>query len=305
MKSIFIQITSYHDQELSKTIIDAIKKSSGINTINFGVHSIFFEENTVEVPNLPNVKVFYSKAPDNLGMGKGRAIAHQFYSGEDYYLQVDSHSRFDRNWDSYLINLMDFYKSEGIEKPLITNYPKLYWYENGNEVVRQVEDVVTQFYWKDPERFKLFRTPMQGSYAPNEFLYTSISVSGGSIFVEGEFMKPNELIFADGEEIFMAARAFTMGYTLMVPTKQFMYHLYWEADKDNKRRQVCTDFPDLCASLNQVSTDEIKLVLTEALTGEYRLGTQRSLKDYGDYCGLDFVNGRILANGEEVLKQQQ
>jgi len=303
MKSIFVQISSYHDLELSKTIMNAIEKSSGINQINFGVHSIYYENNNIEIPDLPNVKYVISKAPDNIGMGRGRAIAHQFYAGEDYYLQIDSHSRFDNNWDSYLINLIEYYKSEGIDKPLITNYPKLYWYENDKEKVREIEDVITQFYWKDPEGFKNHRMLTQGTYTPKEKNYHTITVSGGSIFVEGEFLKPNELIYANGEEVFIAARAFTNGYYLMAPTKQFMYHLYWEADKDNKRRIVWHDFPELCASLNEISRNEIFNVLSNGLKGEGRLGEERTIEQYGEYCGLDFKNGLILDNGEDVIRR--
>jgi len=302
MKSIFVQITSYHDFELEKTILDAINKSSGINQINFGIHSIFYKDNLIGIPSLPNIKSVISRAPENIGMGRGRALAHQFYSGEDYYLQIDSHSRFDKNWDSYLINLVDHYKSIGIKKPLITNYPKLYWYEGDKETVRPIEDPVTHFYWKDRQRFKATRTPMQGTYCPADFPTRSISVSGGSIFVEGKFMEPNELIFADGEEILMAARAYTMGYDLVVPTKQFMYHLYWENDKDNKRRQVYPDFPELSASLNQTSMDEIVNILTNGLVGDFRLGNERTLKEYGEYCGLDFNLGTIIQYGPEVIQ---
>lgn len=301
MSSIFIQITSYHDLELEKTILDAINKSSGIHTINFGIHSIYYENNLIQIPNLSNVKYTISKAPENIGMGRGRALAHQFYSDEDYYFQIDSHSRFDKNWDTYLISLINHYKILGIKKPLITNYPKLYWYERDKEIVRTVEDPVTHFYWKDRERFRLTRTPMQGAYCPIDFPTRSISLSGGSIFVEGKFMEPNELIFADGEEILMAARAYTMGYDMVVPTKQFMYHLYWENDKDNKRRQVYSDFPELTSSLNKISMDEIFNTLTNELVGEFRLGSERSLAEYGDYCGLDFKLGKIIKYGPEVI----
>ena len=298
-KSIFIQITSYHDYELEKTIRYAIVKSSGETNLIFGVHSIFYEDNSWIEPirNIANVKLVESKAPENLGMGLGRAIAHDLYNGEDYYFQIDAHSRFDTNWDTFLINEINTHKSNGFKKPLITQYPKPFWYEGDEEKIRDHEEVVTQFYWKDKERFKNNRTPMQGTVLNPEGNIFSISVSGGSIFTEGEFIKPNKLIFADGEEIFMAARAYTSGYDFFVPSEMFMYHLYYGTEGKNARRLVYPDWPEQTAELNKISVDEIRLVLTgDGVVGEGRLGTERTLAQYGQFCGLDFVNGEILDN---------
>ena len=298
-KSIFIQITSYHDHELEKTIKNAILKSSGETKLIFGVHSIFYKENAwIEtVKQIPNVKLVESKAPDNLGMGLGRSIAHDLYSGEDYYFQIDAHSRFDQNWDTFLINEINTHKSNGFNKPLITQYPKPFWYEGDEEKIRDHEEVVTQFYWKDKQRFKNNRTPMQGTVLNPKGNIFSISVSGGSIFTEGEFLKPNKLIFSEGEEIFIAARAYTNGYDMLVPSEMFMYHLYYGREGKNKRRLVYPDWPKQTADLNQLSVDEIRLVLTgQGIVGEGRLGSERTLSEYGKFCGLDFISGEILEN---------
>ncbi len=298
-KSIFIQITSYHDYELEKTIMDAINKSSGKTDLVFGVHSIFYEDNSWIDPvrKIPNVKLVESKSPENLGMGLGRSLAHDFYSGEDYYFQIDAHSRFDQDWDTFLINEVNTHKSNGFKKPLITQYPKPFWYEGEIEKTRDHEEVVTQFCWKDRERFRNSRMPMQGTVVnPKDNLH-SISVSGGCIFTEGEFLKPNKLIFGDGEEIFIAARAYTSGYDFFVPSKMFMYHLYYGKEGKNKRRLVTEDWLDETFRLSKISGDEITFVLSEpGVIGEGRLGTERTLIDYGIFCGLDFYTGEITGN---------
>ena len=298
-KSIFIQITSYHDYELEKTIRDAILKSSGEVKLIFGVHSIFYEDNlwVKTIKEISNVKLIESKAPENIGMGFGRYVADSLYSGEDYYFQIDAHSRFDQNWDTFLIKEINIHKANGFNKPLITQYPKPFWYIGNEEKIRDHENVVTQFYWKDKERFKLYRTPMQGTVVNPKGNIHSISVSGGSLFTEGKFLTPNKLIFADGEEIFMAARAYTSGYDLFVPSEMFMYHLYYGDEGKNKRKTVYSDWPNQTADLERISKDEIKLVLSgNGLVGENRLGTKRTLSEYGEFCGLDFFNGTILNN---------
>jgi hypothetical protein len=121
------------------------------------------------------------------------------------------------------------------------------------------------------------------------------------LFTEGEFLKPNKLMFFDGEELLMAARAYTHGYDLFVPSKMFMYHLYYGSEGYYKRRLVPSDWPDQAKNLEQISNQEIKLVLTgEGLVGEGRLGTERTLSEYGKFCGLDFNTGEILSNYQYI-----
>jgi hypothetical protein len=196
-----------------------------------------------------------------------------------------------------IANFAEANKSNGIKKPLITNYPKPFWYEEDIEKKREHEEVVTQFYWKDKERFKFHRTPMQGSTFNKEQSIYSISVSGGCIFTEGEFIEPNKLIFADGEEIFMAARAYTNGYDLLLPSKTFMYHLYTNSHSigKNLRKLVTKDWPEETVRLEKISKDEIKLVLSgEGKCGPGRLGEKRTLSEYGKFCGLNFNSGEVL-----------
>lgn len=302
--SIFIQITSYHDHELYRTVNNAIDRSSGETYIRFGINCVYDNTNDLNLSFNSNVAMNISKAPNDLGMGKGRSIAHSFYNGEDYYFQVDSHSRFDYNWDLFLIDEIKRYKADGFSKPLITNYPKPFWYEGTEEKIRGHEEVVTQFYWKDPLRFSEHRTPMQGTYLNPFNNVRSISVSGGSIFTEGSFLEPNKLIFGDGEEIFIAARAFTSGYDLLVPSKTFMYHLYYGLEGLNKRKIVPEDFPEETVYLEAISKKEIRETLWgSGSIGKYRLGIVRSLKEYGEYAGLDFTTGEVLRNGPEVLSK--
>ncbi len=49
-----------------------------------------------------------------------RYIGAKFYRGENYYLQIDSHSEFVENWDEKLIKMM---KDAPANKPVISTYP--------------------------------------------------------------------------------------------------------------------------------------------------------------------------------------
>jgi len=314
--SVFVQISSYHDHELSATILSAIEKSSKLNKINFGVHVIYHEDNDIYIPDLKNIKLAISKAPENLGMGIGRNIAHSFYNGEDYYVQVDSHTMFDQDWDEIFIADIERYKRMGFNKPLLTSYPRNYWYEDGIIKYDQgAENHVTHIsFHENPDSFRNTRVPSQTAMA-NDISQNifSKSVSGGAIFTVGEFIEPNKNIFANGEEIFIAARAWTRGYDLLLPSRHVIYHLYYNhaakgnnshqevkgkehvlRDLPNNRRLAWVDYQELCANLDAISKKEIYDMFNENIIGRYHLGEDRTLEEFSIYSGLDFRSGEII-----------
>jgi len=305
MASIFVQIAAYRDLEVTPTILDAIKQSSGNHTINFGVHTVYVDESEINVPDLPNVKHAESKAPENIGLGIGRALAHQFYDGEDYYLQCDSHSRFVKGWDEIAIHSVLNYQIQGIGKPLLTMYPANYWYPSLTAKYVEKDFLLKGHlsnisFHENPDQFRATRIPLQTAMGPlkdeNRFVK---SVSGGSIFTVGGFLPFNTDIAFYGEEIWLAARAYTHGYDMLVPDEQYMYHLYYNHDKPaeiNKRKILWNDYQAEFEALDLISKALIFKTLTEGTTGEMLLGTDRTIAEYGVYAGLDFVNGEIVEN---------
>lgn len=302
MASIFVQISSYRDPELKPTIIDAIGKSSGKNKINFGLHISYLNESEIDVPDIANIKYRTSKAPENVGVGIGRYIAHEFYNGEDFYLQCDSHSRFVENWDEIAINSVLKYQEYGIKKPLLTMYPANYWYKDYS-----FEDIDTDLYDPEyrsiisfhqrPEDFKLSRIPSQTAMPSNGSIFTR-SISAGSLFTIGPFMAPNKDMAFWGEEIIMAARAYTHGYDLVVPDKQYLYHLYYNHDKPelNRRKIFWNDFPKEFEEMNAKSREIVYKTLVEGTIGDGYLGTERTIQEYGRFAGLDFLHGEVFEN---------
>jgi hypothetical protein len=298
MSSIFVQIPSYHDYEIGRTVRDAIKNSSGENTINFGLHVSYYKNNDLNIPILDNVKFKISKAPDNLGQGTSRYIANKFYNGEDYYLQIDSHTRFEKNWDESLIKNYNFYKNLGL-KPAISCYPAAYEYgENGSVLLNNGSYVPYTDFVEDLSFENNCYIPHQKG-VPNisNNIFTR-SVSGGSIFSDGSFasIKPNKNMYFYGEEILTAVRLYTHGYDLLLPQKQNLYHLYYDASKREKnlRRQVGEDFPDLIKQIDDNSKYELKKILDNRIIGPDALGSERTLEEYQIFAGINFIDKKIV-----------
>lgn len=304
MASIFIQIPSYRDFELNKTVANAIANSSGLNNLSFGIHNCILFKGEIEVkkdyPEWATIHLATSVAPQNIGLQQARYIANEFYDGEDYYLQIDSHMRFVKDWDVLLVKSVNVYQEMGLSKPLITQYPPAYTYDDNGIEKLQKPGVFNQcdiWFGENLELFSATLIPTQKATLLSEYCGFIKSVSGGSIFTIGEFanIKPNRKIAFWGEEPLIAARAFTNGFDLVMPFGDSVYHLYHSNQPFSKvrRHHAWSDFPEIWKDLDIESKKEYKRIFTERIIGEGALGTKRTLQEYEDFSGLNFSTGTI------------
>jgi hypothetical protein len=298
MASIFVQIASYHDFELPKTVYDAVKKSSGHHTICFGIHQVYKEDFQILIPKVPNFRMSESQAPKDIGVGRARHLANKHYAGQDYYLQVDAHTRFYPGWDEALIDNIKKLQEQGVAKPLLTAYPSSYIYNDRLEEYSDWDRSVTSISFSEkPDQFASSLIPSQLA-VQSEGLVKQTSVSAGFIFTLGEFAKldVNQKIMFWGEEILIAARAFTHGFDLYIPDKQYIYHLYYDHTavwQKNMRSHVWKDYPNEYSTKDAESKAEVYDILSTQRIGPEALGDERSLNDYGNWAGLDFINRTV------------
>jgi len=297
MASIFVQIPAYHDLELSRTIRDCLEKSSGLHTINFGVHLTYFENSDIEIPKLDNVRFSTSPAPENIGVGMARYLANEFYDGEDYYLQIDSHMKFRESWDEILVNNYIQYKSMGAN-PVISCYPGAYEYEDLVPKILNTDAHIPYTDFIQELSFMGNYVPHQravGNFSNNVF---SRSVSAASVFGSGEIalIKPNKKMFFWGEEILMALRFYTHGFDIMLPKTQCLYHLYYDPAKgyQNLRRQVAEDFPEQSSKLEIASQKELERIIINKAIGNQELGSKRTLEEFQSFAGINFIDKKIM-----------
>jgi hypothetical protein len=297
MSSIFVQISSYHDFELPRTIIDCLKKSSGKNIITFGVHIVYYEKDEIKLPDISNLKYEKHKAPDNIGVGIGRFNANELYSGEDYYLQIDSHMRFAQGWDEMFIGSYQKYLREGLN-PVLSAYPGGYEYEdyvakiNSDSPVVPFTDFIQELSFENDSY-----TPHQRAVENLENNIFTKSISAASMFSSGEIakIKPNKKMFFWGEEILTAIRLYTSGYDLLLPETQNLYHLYNNGlskgfnTAANLRRNPRDDFPDKSYKKEVESKSELARIIINRVVGNQELGSVRALENYERYADIDFT----------------
>ena len=304
MSKIFIQIASYRDPQLVPTIKDCIAQAANPDDLVFCIawqHGP--DENIDELLVDPRVKVIDIDYRKSKGACWARNQIQQRYDGETYTLQLDSHHRFAKGWDTTCIQMMDQLRSMGHAKPLLTGY--ISSFDPDNDPAGRINVP-----WKMnfdrfiPEGAVFFLPASIDEHVTLSAPVAARFYSAHFCFTLGQFCKevphdPN--YYFHGEEISIAARAFTWGYNLFHPHKVIAWHEYtrkgrtkhWD-DHNGAAREQTDDKKDWgqrnadCHKRNRClfSMDGEKYESIE--WGPYGFGPIRTLRDYEKYAGINF-----------------
>lgn len=146
--TIFISIAACKEEFLVQTIKSAMLNAKNPELLYFGIaNMVIDEEDFLNDPifNKSNINYVEIKHKEPLGTGFGRMTCSLMIDrSHKYYLQVDSHTIFEKNWDEilkeYYIKLLDICK-----KPIITTVPPM-WTPGPNKEV-----VLHHYFGKDEE----------------------------------------------------------------------------------------------------------------------------------------------------------
>ena len=123
---IFIQIASYRDPQLGPTLQDMLDKADKPENLSIGIcwqHSTEDKWDTLdEFQSDKRFKIIDINYLDSKGVCWARHNVQQLYAGEKYTLQLDSHHRFVKGWDTKLISMLKKLQDKGYKKPLLTAY---------------------------------------------------------------------------------------------------------------------------------------------------------------------------------------
>lgn len=290
---IFIQIASYRDHELPKTIESLLSGAKWPENLVFSITHQCGQDHAdqlVDYVNDPRFKIISVPYKESLGCCWARNLLQQNYNGEEYTLQLDSHMRFAENWDETLIQMWHDLYSQGVAKPLITSYVPSY---------KPLTDPVgrTQTPWG--MKFDYFTTEGVALFKPH-YLPTSEQskpwhhyfYSAHFAFAKGKFVEevPHDpQLFFHGEEVSIAARAYTWGYESFAPHVLVAFHEYtrqgrtkvWDDDKMWWKR-------DALSKQRYKYLMEIDKPLKPIHWQQWGWGSYRTLKEYESASGLNF-----------------
>ena len=131
---IFISIASYRDPELLPTIKDCIKRADNPENLVFSIawqRSVDDEwENLDEFKDDSRFHIIDIDYKDSKGACWARNLAQKKYKDEQYAMQLDSHHRFARGWDTKCKNMISQLQDLGHAKPLLRAYQRAYEPDN-------------------------------------------------------------------------------------------------------------------------------------------------------------------------------
>lgn len=291
---IFIQIASYRDPQLISTIRSMIYSAKNPDNLSIGIAWQHSEEdewdNIDDFKDDKRFKILDINYKESRGVCWARNMVQQLYDGEGYTLQIDSHHRFAQDWDYELIEMLKKIQEKGHKKPLITAYAPSFDPDNDPKS-RVMKPWKMNFDRYTPEGVVFF---MPGDFEdqelnepiPARFYSAHFAFSLGSFCTE---VQHDPEYYFHGEEISIAARAFTNGYDLFHPHKALVWHEY---TRKNRTKQwdddsIWVQRNSYCHERNR-KLFGIDCSLKDINFGKYDMGKERSLLDYEKYAGLCF-----------------
>lgn len=303
MPKIFVSIAAYRDPELLPTLDNLLSNAANPNNLVICIawqHAVEDEWDTLDqYKNDPRFKIIDIPYNEAEGVCWARAKIQEYYQDEDYYFQLDSHHRFIKNWDTELIDMLNYLQCRGHYKPLISTYLPSYFPDN------DPDGRINECWMLNIDRFlpegAVFLRPqgLDGWQNMKEPVFARF-LSAHFIFTLGKFVKevpydPN--FYFHGEETSLAARAYTWGYDLFHPHKVYAWHEY---TREGKKKQWDDD--SIWAQRDKNSYARFRALFgmgggcggcIAKEFGKYWFGNIRTLQQYERYAGLKFKTRQI------------
>ena len=301
--TIFIQIASYRDPELLKTLNDCILNAEFPDRLRFGICWQHAEEDKWDTLDQykddPRFRILDVNYKDSTGACWARNSIQQLYQGETYTFQLDSHHRFIRHWDTELINMLKGLQAKGHKKPLITSYISSYNPETDPNGRTQVPWLMN-FDRFTPEGVIFFLPSTIPGWQNLKEPIPSRFYSAHFAFTVGQFaleVQHDPEFYFHGEEITIAVRAFTHGYDLFHPHKIIAWHEYtrkgrvkqWDDDSEWGKRNIRTHEK----TRKLLGVDGQSFDSDEETYGKYGLGKERTIADWERYAGIRFSDRAV------------
>jgi hypothetical protein len=229
---IYVQIASYRDPQLIPTIKNLLENSKYSENLVLGIARQFHPDDKFddlsEYDNDKRFKILNIPHNESLGVCWARHLVQQLYDNEEYTLQIDSHMRFEKDWDETLINMLEGLKKDGYRKPLLTAYISSFNPENDpNDRVRVPWRMVFDKF--TPEGVVFFLPEVIPNWKQLQKPIPARFYSAHFCFTIGQFaleVQHDPEYYFHGEEISIAARAYTHGYDLFHPHRVIVWHEY-------------------------------------------------------------------------------
>ena len=307
MNKIFVSIASYRDNVCVDTINSIYENANEPENIFLGIcqqnddnidddsiNNLKLSKLFINEKIKKNIRIIRIPYYDARGPVYARYLCASLLDDEMYYMQIDSHTTFIKNWDLKCINMINEIKGLNLsKKPVLSYYPKdiltinkIYDNPQTVPVIYEAEFNKNYIITFKPAVY----TDTKGSYIKTPF------ATAGMIFCESYFL--NEMPFDPtldylftGEEILNSIKFYTNGWDIFVPKENIIFHEYLRNDKPKYWNDKKIKFNDKKAN------KKIKYYLynydnknIDPYYNNYKLGTVRTLEDYYKYAKINIYN---------------
>ncbi len=321
-EKIFVSIPSYRDPETQPTIVSLIENASSPERIFVGVVYQYDTKSTGEekkckgdpclpsswiLSNLRSITLDYRHAT---GPCYARYLAQSLHRGEEYILSIDSHMRFRKGWDKYLIQQLQ--KCNNPQKAILTTYPVGYSLPNYIPNETRATILVP---WKFDENGMLRQkgrllhdsTNHQDSNIASNNNIRSLLFAAGFNFSTSHMISEcpydgtlSHLFF--GEELSMAIRLFTHGFDCFAPPTTVCYHLWSREHRATFQADIGVFQYSSRINVNENTLRQESLQkVQQQLIGEgHGLGIERDVAQFWDRMGIDFKARQISPDAQNI-----
>jgi hypothetical protein len=297
---IFVQIASYRDPECQWTVKDLFEKAKDPDRIFVGIcwqHDPEEDQNYFKVSTRPGqVRTALFHWKESQGVCWARHQTQLLWEGEEYTLMIDSHMRFEFDWDQKLIDDLALCPSP---KAVLSNYPAGFMpphtLEAGAKPTIQrphpYEDGDIRFRGDNLDRFP--EKPLRGAF-----------IAAGLLFARSEVIREvpyDPYLYFNQEELSLAARLYTHGWDVYSMRQVLVYHLYVTDTAQNKRPLHWQENAKW-AQMQERARKRMDHLMGYAPSDDptvtrdlmkYGLGFERTLEEFSAFCGIDFKRREI------------
>ena len=319
---IFVSIASYRDAECDKTIDSIYRQAKNPNLIYVGICQQNTKEDRDCYDNLPNfvpkenVSIMRLSNYDARGPTHARYLCSKLWNKQEYYLQIDSHTKFVKDWDEKLKESIN--SCGDSSKSVISYFPPAEYNNKNTETTNKPTEAPSNYNGNIPytcdatiDSNGIVRAKSANPIKPPKKCMKIPHLAAGMLFLKSDFL--DEVPFDpwlphvfEGEEMLLSARLWTNGYDFYLPNENICFHLYSEHQKNTQKRPLYWEdvngeavnklknsaIQRVRYFLGRIKLEDVPVEMRSNLN-EYGMGKERNLDDFYKFIGVDFENNKV------------
>ena len=300
---IFVSIASYRDVLCTDTLQHLFKMAKYPERVFVGLcqqnkkdtkeKEECLDKNVSSYRN--QIRVLRLDYTEAKGPTYARYLCAQLYDGQDFFMQIDSHCLFVRDWDEKAIQMILLLEQGPSKKVVLSHYPPEYKDYKENPTTQDQVTHITKCFFNDDGILSFHGAVFK---KPGPLPRRNAFVAGGFIFVRGSLLKevpydPHLPFLFTGEELLLSSRFFTHGWDVFTPNTNLVYHAYtrkgepkfWD-DHRLETSDVHLKVKMLCGLIPH-EPHKIKNTKVRDSLPHYGQGSERTLEQFYELIGVD------------------